>query len=807
MMVYDFHHIEQKWQKYWEDNNSFKVTEDEKFPPEKRIYLLDMFPYPSANGLHVGHPEGYTATDIYGRYLRMKGYNVLHPMGYDSFGLPAEQFAIKTGAHPRVSTESNIANFERQIKSLGFAYDWDRKVCTHDHNYYKWTQMIFLKLFEKGLAYEAMMPVNWVEETRTVLANEEVVDGKDERTGYPVVKKNLRQWVLKITAYAEELIADLDLCDWPDSIKLLQRNWIGRSEGAEITFTETSTNEAIVVYTTRPDTLYGASYVVLAPGHVLVEKITTDAQRADVESYVQATKSKNDMERTELNKQKTGVFTGAYAINPVNQQEIPIWIGDYVLETYGTGAVMAVPAHDERDYAFAKTYGLPIHAVVADKNGQAPDLSEKAFTEYGISINSEELSNLPTDEMKVKVVAKLEAEQKAKAKVQYKLRDWIFSRQRFWGEPIPLVHCEKCGIVPVPESELPLMLPEVSSYLPAVTGESPLAEATDWVNTSCPRCGAAARRETNTMPQWAGSCWYYLRYIDPHNTEQLVDPKKEQYWMPVDLYVGGQEHAVLHLLYARFWHKVLFDCGLVSTREPFKKLVNQGMILGENNEKMSKSRGNVVNPDDIVAEFGADSLRLYEMFMGPLEMSKPWSMNGIRGIKKFLDRVWRLYTSDKIVEEEVPADLLKLTHKTIKKVSHDIESISQFNTAISAMMILVNDLTSREKLPKTTLETLAKLLAPFAPHMAEELWEMLGYEPLIADQSFPEYDEALCVDDEIEFVIQINGKVRDKIILPKGLSKEELEQKGLEQIKDKIAGQQIVKAIVVPDKLLNVVVK
>ena len=806
-MAYDFKSIEQKWQKYWEDNKSFKVTEDPSFPKEKRAYLLDMFPYPSGNGLHVGHPEGYTATDIYGRYLRMKGYNVLHPMGYDSFGLPAEQYAMKTGVHPRQSTEQNIANFERQIKSLGFAYDWDRKVCTHNADYYKWTQFIFLKLFEKGLAYEAQMPVNWCEETRTVLANEEVVNGKCERTGHPVIKKNLRQWVLKITAYADRLIEDLDLCDWPNSIKSLQKNWIGRSTGAEVVFTEESTNSTIAVYTTRPDTLYGATYMVLSPGHPLVETITTDAQKKAVQDYIIITQSKNDMERTELNKEKSGVFTGAFAINPVNNKKVPIWIGDYVLETYGTGAVMSVPAHDERDYEFAKKYDLPIIPVVSPDGKNEPDLSETAYTQYGFSWNSEEFTGIDTKTTQEKILAKLEAVQKAKAKVQYKLRDWIFSRQRFWGEPIPLVHCEKCGIVPLPESELPLLLPEVKNFFPASTGESPLAEAEEWVNTSCPKCGAKAKRETNTMPQWAGSCWYYLRYIDPTNTKEFISKEKEEYWMPVDLYVGGQEHAVLHLLYARFWHKVLFDCGLVSTKEPFHKLVNQGMILGENNEKMSKSRGNVVSPDDVVAEFGADSLRLYEMFMGPLDMGKPWSTNGIKGIKKFLDRVWRLFEDHEIVSTPMPSDLLKLTHKTIKKVSHDIETINQFNTAISAMMILVNDLTVRKELPRECLEILAKLLAPFAPHMGEELWEILGHPPLIANETYPEYNELLTVDDEVEFVVQINGKSRDKMIVPKDLSKEELEQKGLELVKDKIQGKEIIKCIVIPNKLLNVVVK
>jgi len=808
MKIYDFKFIEKKWQKYWEDHKSFKVNEDISYVPEKRLYLLDMFPYPSGNGLHVGHPEGYTATDIVGRYYRMKGYNVLHPMGYDSFGLPAEQYAIKTGTAPIKSTTDNINNFERQIKSLGFAYDWDRKICTHDPLYYKWTQYIFLKLFEKGLAYESMMPVNWCEETCTVLANEEVINGKCERTGYPVIKRNLKQWILKITAYADRLIEDLDLCDWPESIKSLQKNWIGRSEGAEIIFNEITTNEEIKVFTTRPDTIYGVSYLVLAPKHPLVEKITIKTQKQKIEGYIKRTLSKNDLERTELNKEKTGLFTGAYATNPINNEEVPIWIGDYVLETYGTGAVMAVPAHDERDYIFAKKYGLTIIPVVAPIDRDLPDLTEKAFIAEGYSINSEELSGLVTENMKTQVMTKLEKIKKAYMKVQYKLRDWIFSRQRFWGEPIPLIHCSSCGIITININELPLELPdEVDSYLPSDNGESPLSNLEDWINVSCPKCNADAKRETNTMPQWAGSCWYYLRYIDPFNRAMPVDPEKEKYWMPVDLYVGGQEHAVLHLLYARFWHKVLYDCGIVSTKEPFKRLVNQGMILGENNEKMSKSRGNVINPDDIVEEFGADSLRLYEMFMGPLEMSKPWSTNGLKGIKKFLDRVWRLYNNYPIIDKKMNDELLRLTHKTIKKVSQDIETISQFNTAISSMMILVNKLTAETELSRECLIILVKLLSPFAPHLAEELWELLGYKPLIANEEFPSYNEELIIDNEIEFVIQINGKIRDKIKVARGLSKDELQKIGLEIIRDKLLDKEVIKYIVVPDKLLNIVVK
>lgn len=802
-MIYDFKRIEQKWQDYWDKHSIFKAKEDPSFPKDKRAFILDMFPYPSAQGLHVGHPEGYTATDIVGRYLRMKGFNVLHTMGYDSFGLPAEQYAIKTGVHPRISTEENIANFNRQIRQLGFAYDWDRSICTHDSSYFHWTQYIFLLLYKKGLAYEAMSFVNWCEETRTVLANEEVFDGKCVRTGHFVVKKQMRQWILRITEYADRLLEDLDLCDWPDSIKTLQKNWIGRSEGLEIFFDLPLYSKTIKVFTTRPDTLFGVTYLVLAPEHDLVDLITTEEYRNKIVAYREEISSKDDMQRTDLNKEKTGIFTGAYARHPITEEEIPIWIADYVLLSYGTGSVMAVPAHDERDFEFAQKYNLPIKKVLESEKG-GEDLP---YIGQGISINSMDLSGLETKKMKSELSKILCKNKKGKVSVQYKLRDWVFSRQRFWGEPIPLIHCECCGIVPLEEKNLPLELPEIQSYQQAANGKSPLAMIEDWMNVPCPSCGKAAKRETNTMPQWAGSCWYYLRYIDPHNSKFLVAADKEQYWMPVDLYVGGQEHAVLHLLYARFWHKFLFDCGIVSTKEPFLKLVNQGMVLGENHEKMSKSRGNVVNPDDIVREYGADSLRLYEMFMGPLEINKPWNMNGLKGIKKFLDRVWRLYLEVPITEDPVDKELLHLTHKTIKKVRRGIESISQFNTAISAMMIFVNFLTKKNSSPRESLNILVRLLTPFAPHICEELWEILGYKNPISFAMFPEYLEELTQEEEIEFVIQINGKNRDKIILPKGLSKEELEQKGMEKISSKINGQKIIKCIIIPDKLMNLVVQ
>ncbi len=805
---YSFKEIEAKWQEYWDQNKTFKVTEDPDFPKDKRMYSLDMFPYPSGSGLHVGHPEGYTASDIMSRYYRMKGYNVIHPMGFDSFGLPAENYAIKTGTHPKISTETNIKNFTRQIKMLGFSYDWDREVSTHKKDYYKWTQWIFLQLFKDGLAYEDNIPINWCNSCKTGLANEEVKDGKCDRCGSPVVKKDLRQWMLKITAYADRLLEDLDTLDWSESIKTLQRNWIGRSEGAEVDFGVKDSDQKIRVYTTRPDTIFGATYMVLAPEHPLVEQITTPEQKETVQSYIKQARLKSDLERTELNKDKTGIFTGAYALNPVNGREIPIWISDYVLISYGTGAIMAVPAHDDRDFEFAKKFNLEIIQVVS-KDGQPVDLSEQAFTEKGVAINSGEFDGTPTEDFKLEITKWLEEKGVGQKAVNYKLRDWVFSRQRFWGEPIPVVHCEKCGVVPLPESDLPLTLPEITSFKPTGTGDSPLAVVEDWVNTTCPSCGGPAKRETNTMPQWAGSCWYYLRYLDPHNTKEFVSKEAESYWMPVDLYIGGAEHAVLHLLYARFWHKFLYDHGYVSTSEPFLKLRNQGIILGENGEKMSKSRGNVVNPDIIVEAYGADAMRLYEMFMGPLDVMKPWKTQGLTGITKFLHRLWRLYTEFDRTDNSVPQDILKLTHKTIKKVSQDIESINSFNTAISQMMVLVNELSKQKVQYTEVLEILAKLVSPFAPHISEELWEMLGHIPSVSKTAWPSYDENLTIDNTITVVFQVNGKVRDQAEIARGTGRGELETMARKssKIQKWISDKKILKVIAVPDKLINFVVK
>ncbi len=838
MSKYPFQEIETKWQRYWEENQSFAVTEDESVPKDKRVYVLDMFPYPSGAGLHVGHPEGYTATDIYCRFLRMNGYNVLHPMGFDSFGLPAENYAIKTGTHPRATTEKNIENFRKQIKSLGFSYDWNREISTHSNDYYRWTQWIFLQLFKKGLAYESHTPINWCNNCKTGLANEEVKDGKCERCGTTVVRKNIRQWVLKITEYADTLLTDLDSVDWPESVKLMQRNWIGRSEGASVRFKIDGIDANLEVYTTRADTLFGATYMVVAPEHPLVSRLTSEEQKESVQAYLEASARKSDLERTDLAKDKTGVFSGSYAINPVNNQRIPIWIADYVLVSYGTGAIMAVPAHDTRDWDFAKKFNLPIIEVLKSE----VDVQTQAWTEDGIHVNSSFLDGLNKEDAIAKMLAWLEERKLGSKATNYKLRDWIFSRQRYWGEPIPLVHCPKCGTVPVPEEELPLLLPEVTSYEPSGTGESPLAKIDGWVNTTCPICGGKAKRETNTMPQWAGSCWYYLRYLDPKNTQAFVSPEKEQYWMPVDLYVGGAEHAVLHLLYARFWHKVLYDLGLVSTKEPFKRLVNQGMITsyayqrkdkslvptdmveevstdvfvekatGEQLErvvaKMSKSLKNVINPDEIITEYGADSMRMYEMFMGPLEVSKPWATTGLIGVYRFLDRIWRLYDERPIIEDQPSEDLNKLLHKTIKKVTYDTKNLN-FNTAISQMMVLVNELYKIDTFPRSVAEALAKLLGPYVPHLAEELWEKLGHAGGISTVSWPTYEEALTVDNEIEMVYQINGKVRSKATITMGLGKEEVLAlaKADGKIQSWLSGKTIVKEIVVPDKLVNIVVR
>ncbi len=805
MSRYPFSVIEKKWQDYWEKNKTFCVTEDPDIPEEKRVYVLDMFPYPSSAGLHVGHPEGYTATDIYCRYLRMNGYHVLHPMGFDSFGLPAENYAMKTGTHPKISTETNIKLFESQIKALGFSYDWDRQISTHEPEYYKWTQWIFLKLWEQGLAYEAEIPINWCPSCLTGLANEEVKDGKCERCSSIVERRNLRQWMLKITAYADHLLKDLDKLDWSESLKLMQRNWIGRSEGANVHFPLAEVEGTIEVYTTRPDTLFGATYMVLAPEHPLVERVTTEQHRAEVERYIQNARMKSDLERTDLAKDKTGVFTGGFAVNPVNNQKIPVWISDYILISYGTGAIMAVPAHDQRDFEFACIYKLPIVQVVS-RDGTEYHL-KSATVEDGIAINSGEFNGLTTLKFKKQITEWLKQRGLGEKAVNFKLRDWVFSRQRYWGEPIPLIHCTKCGIVPVPYEELPLILPEVDIYKPMGSGESPLANIEEWVNTECPKCGGKAMRETNTMPQWAGSCWYYLRYLDPHNDKEFASRKKVDYWMPVKLYVGGAEHAVLHLLYARFWHKVLFDLDLVNTDEPFMRLINQGMILGEGGVKMSKSLGNVINPDKVIAEYGADSMRLYEMFMGPLEVSKPWSTRGIAGIKRFIDRVWRISEME-ITGEKPPERVLKLLHKTIKKINGDTEAL-QFNTAIAQMMIYTGELIGLEKLYKELWEPFVLLLAPYAPHLAEELWDKLGRPASVAEQSWPEWIEALAQEDIKTIVFQINGKIRARVEVPAGLSQDALKDRALNhaRIKELLKGREPSKIIAVPEKLVNIVVK
>ncbi len=799
---YPFGEVESKWQAYWHKEGTFHALDDTSRP---KYYALDMFPYPSGAGIHVGHPEGYTATDILCRYKWSNGYNVLHPMGWDAFGLPAEQYAIQTGTHPASTTEKNINTFRRQLQMLGFAYDWTREVNTTDEHYYKWTQWIFLKLYEKGLAYQAEVPVNWCPALGTVLANEEVIDGKSERGSHPVFRKPMRQWMLKITAYAERLLEGLDSLDWPESIKAMQRNWIGRSEGAEVDFNLEGTGDSLRVYTTRPDTLFGATYMVLAPEHALVSKITTADRLDAVQAYVEVASHKSDLDRTDLAKEKTGEFTGAYAINPVNGSRIPIWIADYVLATYGTGAIMAVPAHDSRDWEFARTFDLPIIPVVGSPDGDAPDVSEEAFTGLGVAINSGEFDGLTTDEFKTAITTWLEDKGLGTKAVNYKLRDWLFSRQRYWGEPIPILHLDDGEQKAVPFDALPLTLPEVESYKPSGTGESPLATIDEWVDTVDPTTGQAAKRETNTMPQWAGSCWYYLRYIDPHNHEALVDPAKEQYWMPVDIYVGGAEHAVLHLLYARFWHKVLYDIGAVSTDEPFGRLVNQGMILGEDGQKMSKSRGNVVNPDSIIEESGADAFRIYEMFMGPLEAVKPWVTKDIVGISRFLDRVWRVGQKP-LSDGAAPKELLKTTHKTIKKVTEDIEAL-RFNTAISALMIMANEMSKLEHLHSEAWGAFLQCLAPFAPHIAEECWQALGKDGSISHVSWPAFDPALVVDDEVQIVVQVNGKVRARFPAAKGTSREELEAQALADgnVGKFIEGKTVRKVIVVPDKIVNIV--
>jgi leucyl-tRNA synthetase len=917
MPTYNPQVIEPRWQRFWEEHHTFRAPDASDKP---KYYILDMFPYPSGAGLHVGHPEGYTATDILARYRRMKGFNVLHPMGWDAFGLPAEKYAVKTGQHPRLTTRQNIDTFRRQIKMLGFSYDWDREVDTTDPDYVRWTQWVFLQIFDtwydpalrrgrpiaelpipaevqaqgeeavrryqdgKRLAYQAEVPVNWCPELGTVVANEEVEEGKTKEEGYPVVRMPLRQWMLRITAYADRLQDDLEQVDWPESIKKLQRDWIGRSEGAEVDFSVPEIPDRIRVFTTRPDTLFGATYMVLAPEHPLVDRITTAAQRAAVKSYQEEAARKSDLERTELARKKTGVFTGAYAINYVTGEKIPVWIADYVLAGYGTGAIMAVPGHDERDFAFAKQFGLPIRTVVRPpeswlkETGSTLDELKEPFVAEGVAVNSGSFDGLPTVEFKKEITAWLQELGQAEGKVNYKLRDWLFSRQRYWGEPFPILHeldaqGRPTGLVhTVPEAELPLRLPELEDYRPSGKPEPPLGKAADWVEVTVG--GKRYRRETNTMPQWAGSCWYYLRYLDPKNERNFCDPAKERYWMPVDLYVGGAEHAVLHLLYARFWHKVLFDRGHVHTAEPFQRLVNQGMILGEMEYtgfkkdgqwvsaaaieedepsensgyervklpeeavekqgdafvlkghpkvridarayKMSKSRGNVINPDDVVREYGADSLRLYEMFMGPLEATKPWSMRGVEGVYRFLNKVWRLLVDDRSeelrlaesVRDVVPdRDTLRKLHQTIKKVTGDLDGM-RFNTAIAAMMELSNHLTRSEVRPRSVLETFVLLLGPFAPHLVEELWRVLGHKETLAYEPWPAFDEALTRADEIEVPVQVNGKLRSKVTVAAGCSEADLKAAALaeERIRALIDGKQIRKVIVVPAKLVNIVV-
>ena len=809
-MVYNHRVIEKKWQKYWDENKTFKTLDDHT---KEKFYALDMFPYPSGAGLHVGHPEGYTATDILSRYKRANGYNVLHPMGWDAFGLPAEQYALDTGHDPRDFTKTNIDTFRRQIKELGFSYDWDREVNTTDPKYYKWTQWIFKKLYEKGLAYVDEVPVNWCPALGTVLSNEEVIDGKSERGGHPVERRPMRQWVLKITDYAEKLLADLDILDWPESLKAMQRNWIGKSVGAEIDFKIEGTDKAFTVFTTRADTVFGVSYCVLAPEHKLVEEIVTEGQKAAVEEYLDIVKRKSDLERTDLNKDKTGVFTGAYAINPVNGEKVELWIADYVLASYGPGAVMAVPAHDERDCEFATKFNLPIKAVIED-NGEVV----VPFYGDGKHINSDFINGLNNEEAIAKVIEFLEENKVGRSKVTYKLRDWLFSRQRYWGEPIPIIHWEDGTMTTVPDSELPLLLPETDNIKPSGTGESPLANIEEWLNVVDPETGKKGKRETNTMPQWAGSCWYYLRYIDPHNDEMFADPEKLKYWLPVDVYIGGAEHAVLHLLYARFWHKVLYDLGLVPSREPFQKLFNQGMILAEGKdgrpEKMSKSKGNVVNPDDIIVSHGADTLRVYEMFMGPLDASIAWSENGLDGSRRFLDRVYRLFVDEETgkvndkVQDKDNAELELSYNLTVKKVSEDIEILG-FNTAISQLMVFVNDCYKAEYIPRKYALGFIQLLAPFAPHLAEEMWEIYGNTESISYVPWPSFDESKLVSDTVEIVVQLMGKVKAKLDVKKDLTPAELEQIVLanEEVKELIEGKQVMKVIVVPGRLVNIVAK
>ena len=804
--MYNHKVVEKKWQKYWAEHKTFKTGTD---PNKPKYYVLDMFPYPSGKGLHVGHPEGYTATDIMARMKRAQGYNVLHPMGWDAFGLPAEQYALQTGNDPATFTDKNIARFKEQLQSLGFSYDWDRELKTTDPNYYKWTQWIFEQMYKKGLAYEAEVPVNWSPDLGTVVANEEVIDGKTERGGFPVYRRKMRQWMLRITAYADRLLEDLDDLDWPEPIKEMQRNWIGRSVGAQVTFQVKDSDKSFDVFTTRPDTLFGCTYTVLAPESDLVQEITTPEQKAAVDAYIKAIESKSDLERTDLNKDKTGVFTGAYAINPVNGEALPIWISDYVLASYGTGAVMAVPAHDERDYAFASKFHLPIKEVV-----QGGQIEKEAYAGDGAHVNSDFLDGLHNEEAKKRMVEWLEDKGFGEKKVNYKMRDWDFSRQRYWGEPIPVIHWEDGETTLVPEDELPLRLPKATNIQPSGTPESPLANLKDWVNV-VDENGRKGKWETNTMPQWAGSSWSFLRYVDPNNDQCLADPDLLKTWMPVDLYIGGAEHATLHLLYARFWHKFLYDLGVVPTKEPFQKLYNQGLIL-KNHEKMSKSKGNVVNPDDVVAEYGADSLRTYEMFMGPLNASIDWDDNGPSGVKKFLDRVWRTFVND-LDLDPIPSDKIsdendgkldKLYNQTVKVVTDHFEQL-HFNTAISQMMVFINACQKVDKIPREYAEGFVKLLAPVAPHMMEEIWQVLGHNESVQLAPWPSYDASKLVEATVEIPVMVNGKKRGIFTANKDASKDDLQKQALEleHVKEFVDGKEIKKIVVVPNKIVNIVAK
>lgn len=847
---YDFSAIEKKWQKYWEENQTFKAVD---FSPKPKYYCLDMFPYPSGAGLHVGHPEGYTATDILCRYRRMKGFNVLHPMGWDAFGLPAEQYAIETGTHPEITTEKNVDNFRRQIKALGFSYDWSREINTTRPAYFKWTQWIFSQLHKKGLAYLDEIPVNWCPALGTVLANEEVINGLSERGSHPVIRRPMKQWMLRITEYAERLLNDLDELDWPEGVKEMQRNWIGKSTGAEVKFMTTA-GEAVTVYTTRPDTLFGATYMVLAPEHPLVDALTTPDRKAEVDAYREAAAKKSELARTGENSEKTGAFTGAYATNPVDGRQIPIWIADYVLVSYGTGAIMAVPAHDTRDFEFARTFNLPVVCIIEpdpeaakaeNVDVEAVHRGEACWTGEGKLIHSSngdglKLDGLSVAESKPAATRWLEERGLGREAVKYKLRDWLFSRQRYWGEPFPIIHYEDGSIELVNSDELPVDLPEMEDFKPAGDGEPPLSKAKDWLNYTDPKTGRRGKRETNTMPQWAGSCWYYLRYIDPDNAEQAWDPAKEKYWMPVDLYVGGAEHAVLHLLYARFWHKVLFDLGLVSTKEPFRKLINQGMILGvsykdrrgalvptdqveftpagpvrksdgealvEFPAKMSKSLRNVINPDDVIREYGADSMRMYEMFMGPLEATKPWSTKGVEGVFRFLKRAHRMFLEAEIVDVPCTKDQQRLLHATIKKVSQDLDSFG-FNTAISQLMIFLNEFSKLDKLPREAAEKFVLLLSPFAPHLGEELWQQLGHENTLAYEPWPEWDEAVLKLDEVEILVQVLGKPKARLMMPVDAAQEQAEKIALAapEVQAALNGKPVKKVIFVPKRLLNIVI-